>query len=84
MVGGDLVVETLQPVGSPSSASLEEHESQCRVALENAQTDELGAGEHLLEGVRAGVEHEDIRRRAVRSERGNGVLESFVDGHGHP
>jgi Asp-tRNA(Asn)/Glu-tRNA(Gln) amidotransferase A subunit family amidase len=39
MVGGHLVVQALEPIGSPASSRLEEHESEVGVTLEDPESD---------------------------------------------
>ena len=45
-----LLVEALQPERHPAAARLEEDDPQLGVAFEDAEGDQLGAGQHLLEG----------------------------------
>ena len=58
--GLGLLVEPLQPEGRPPAGGLQEDAPQSGVALEGAQGDELGAGQHLLEGMGDGVEDERV------------------------
>ncbi len=65
--GLGLLVEPLQPEGGPPAGGLQEDAPQSGVALEGAQGDELGTGQHLLEGMGDGVEDERVEG-SVRSQ----------------
>ena len=80
--GLGLLVQALEPERGPPAAGLEEDRAQARVALQHAERDELGAGQHLLEGVGDGVQDQRVER-AVRAERGHDHRASLVDPDGH-
>ncbi len=66
--GLGLLVKALEPEGGPPAGGLEEDAAQTRVPFEHTEGDELRAGEHLLERVRHGMEHQRVEG-AVCAER---------------
>ena len=77
-----LLVQALEPERGPPAGRLEEDAVQARVALEHPERDELGTGQHLLEGMRDGVEDQRVER-AVRPERRHDDRAALVDPDGH-
>ena len=77
-----LLVQAFEPERGPTSGGLQEEEAQSRVALQRAECDELGAGEHGLEGMGHRVQEERVER-AVRSERRHDDRAALVDADGH-
>ena len=77
-----LLVEALQPERDPAATRLQEDHAQPRMTFEHAEGDELGARQHLLEGVGHGVEHERVEG-TVGPEGGDDHRAALVDGDGH-
>ena len=77
-----LLVEALEPEGRPAARGLQEDDTQSRVALEDAEGDELGAGQHLLERVRHGVQDQRVEG-AVGAERRHDHRAALVDADRH-
>ena len=80
--GLGLLVQALEPERGPPAAGLEEDRAQTRVALQHAEGDELGAGQHLLEGVGDGVQDQRVEG-AVGTERGHDDRAPLVDPDRH-
>ena len=78
-----LLVEPLHPERHPAAARLQEHDPQVRVAFEDTEGDQLGTGQHLLEGVRHGVEEEGVEG-PVAAEGGDDHRAPLVDPDRHP
>ena len=73
-----LLVEALEPEREPAAARLQEDHLQPGVAVEDAEGDQLGVGQHLLEGVRRGVEDERVEG-PVGAEGGDDHRAALVD-----
>ena len=80
--GLGLLVEALEPEGRPATGGLQEEQAQARVALQRPEGDQLGTGEHLLEGVRDGMEDERVEG-AVRPQGRDVDRAALVDADGH-
>ena len=80
--GLGLLIEALEPEGGPPTGGLEEDATQARMALEHPERDQLGAGEHLLEGVRGGMQDQRVEG-AVGPERGYDDRATLMDPDRH-
>ena len=78
----EVLVQTIEPVGDPAEAALEEADPQAREAIEHTTRDDVHHDRHLSERVRDHVLHEEVVIVSPDREPGHAGAEAAVHAHG--